>query len=160
MSSDALAGLHQAMHTIDQLRIDIAKQTAKLKQIQSDELKEILKKVNELIGATYWIAATITALLEAYYNMLLSEEKKSVEQQITGWKTLLDDLVGKFNGEIETTIIELGTYVETNKNVIGEEYVTEFEKYAELLKKFEEAFTRFMAELKKHFEHSSSLNNN
>ncbi|MEM3454713.1 MAG: hypothetical protein QXS21_06070 [Thermoproteota archaeon] len=156
MSSETLAGLREAMHAIDQLRIDIVKQTAKLKQIQSDELKDTLKKVNELIGTVYWLASTITALLEAYYNMLLldADEKKSVKQQITGWKTLLDDLVERFNSEIETTIIELGTYVETNKNAIGEEYVTEFEKYAELLKKFEEAFTRFIAELKKHFEHS------
>ncbi|MEM3291034.1 MAG: hypothetical protein QW046_05910 [Candidatus Micrarchaeaceae archaeon] len=159
MSSESLAGLHQAMHTMDQLRIDIVKQTAKLKQIQSDELKDTFKKVNELIGATYWIAASITALLEVYYNMLLPEEKKSIEQQLTGWKNLLDDAVERFNSDLETDIIELGTYVETNKNVIGEEYVTEIEKYAELLRKFGEAFTRFIAELKKHFDHSSSLHN-
>ncbi|MEM3846936.1 MAG: hypothetical protein QXU98_14675 [Candidatus Parvarchaeota archaeon] len=153
--SETLVGLHQAMSALEQLKADITIQATNLEQTQNDEFMDTIKNINEQVKIAYLFAVATTKLLEIYY--ISPENRESIKQSFTIGNDILKLGAKTFSDDLESSIKELDTYVEKNKNVIKEQYATEIKNYAELLRKFREAFTNFEEELNKHIAKFSLL---
>ncbi|MEM0065291.1 MAG: hypothetical protein QXE05_12770 [Nitrososphaeria archaeon] len=157
MWASDLADLSDALHEIEQLKDDIMEISANLKKLQNEELNDIIKKIDEQISAGYWFAAAHTEMMKVYYIYASPADKRSMREHFPTTKTLLEDDPETYSKFLEEKIRKLETYIEANKNVIGERYIAEIRNYIALLRKFDAAHARFVAELIKSLDKAISL---
>ncbi|MEM3502984.1 MAG: hypothetical protein QXE05_05570 [Nitrososphaeria archaeon] len=157
MGVSDLVSLYDAMYEIEKLKDDIMEMSAILKQMQNEELNNIIKKIDEQISAGYWFAAASTERMKVYYIYASPAEKRSMREHFHTTKTLLKNDPEKYSNFLEEKIRKLETYIEVNKNAIGERYIAEIRNYITLLRKFDASHARFVAELIKSLDHAISL---
>ncbi|MEM3291033.1 MAG: hypothetical protein QW046_05905 [Candidatus Micrarchaeaceae archaeon] len=163
MSSEALAGLHQAMNTLDQLETSITKQAARLafeltnasELVKDQQQKQILDALGESIRDAYdlfWdaydYADTLTKFLD--YSVEHPEEREALEKQgLKLDKQAIEDAIIDFSVQIDKATSKINLYIDTYKNMLGGEIVKDINNYVATLYKFRGALLIFGGEVNK-----------
>ncbi|MEM3846935.1 MAG: hypothetical protein QXU98_14670 [Candidatus Parvarchaeota archaeon] len=163
MSSESLAGLHQAMNTLDQLKTSITKQAARLafeltnasELVKDQKQKQILDVLGKSIAEAYerfWdaysYAGTVTKILDYYVEH--PEERETLEKQgLKLDKQKIKDMIIDFSVQIDEAASEIDLYIDTYKNMLGGESVKEIDNYTMTLRRFRGALLMFGGEVNK-----------
>ncbi|MEM3338689.1 hypothetical protein [Saccharolobus sp.] len=148
MGSNGLAGLYEAIHTIEQLKTNITMQATKLAEIQNNEFKDILRNTNEHFDLACLFVDILTKVLEFYVKYPDARET-FVENLFKAYDKQMRILILAAGSALLDDVNRLEIHAEKNKNTIGEEYAKEIKDYTELLRKFIEALSKFGEELAK-----------
>ena len=163
MSSEALAGLHQALNALNQLKTSITQQATRLaseltiaaklikdqkqKQIL-DELGESIKEAHDLCWEAYDYADTLTKFLD-YYVEHPEEREALIKQKLKLDKRAIEDAIIDFSVDIDDAAELINFYVDKFEDMLGEESAKDINNYVVTLYKFRGALIMFAGEVHK-----------